>query len=103
MRRNIHELKQITPTLATYYSFHTTSAILPSLVDEIPQVLGPAAALEELLNLGCSLATKPWVDNHWALILWKLAGMVALDPESENDSSTRRWCWREVKRQLLYR
>ncbi|EKM84055.1 hypothetical protein AGABI1DRAFT_104048 [Agaricus bisporus var. burnettii JB137-S8] len=103
MQINIHELKQITPTLATYYSFHTTSAILPSLVDEIPQVLGPAAALEELLNLGCSLATKPWVDNHWALILWKLAGMVALDPESENDSSTRRWCWREVKRQLLYR
>jgi len=103
MRRNIHELKQITPTLAAYYSFHTTATILPSQVDEALQVFGPAAALAELHDLGCSLATKAWVDNHWDLILWKLAGMVALDPESESDPRTRRWCWREVKRQLLYR
>ncbi|EIN13926.1 hypothetical protein PUNSTDRAFT_117563 [Punctularia strigosozonata HHB-11173 SS5] len=53
--------------------------------------------------MGCSLATKPWVDNHWSLILWKLAGMVCLDPDKERESGTRRWCPREVMRQLLYR
>jgi breast cancer 2 susceptibility protein len=37
------------------------------------------------------------------LILWKLAGMVYLDPELENDPKRKRWCWSEVIRQLLYR
>ena len=62
-----------------------------------------AAALEQLHELGCSLATKPWVDNHWGMILWKLAGLVCLEPEREQDAATRRWCWPEVMRQLLYR
>ena len=65
--------------------------------------LGPKAALDELKRLGCTLATKPWVENHWGLILWKLAGMVCLDPASENDPRRKRWCWREVIRQLRYR
>jgi breast cancer 2 susceptibility protein len=37
------------------------------------------------------------------LILWKLAGMAALDPESEADVDRRRWCWAETMRQLQYR
>ncbi|KAH9170557.1 hypothetical protein EDB89DRAFT_1977284 [Lactarius sanguifluus] len=49
------------------------------------------------------LATQEWVDNHWSLILWKLAGMVALDPESEVDEHRRRWSWKEMMRQLRYR
>ncbi|KAJ7754932.1 hypothetical protein DFH07DRAFT_885991 [Mycena maculata] len=94
------ELKQITPALALYYSFHMPpSDASPSP----PKLLGPAAALEELLGRGCTLATKLWVDNHWALILWKLAGMVSLDPESERNPQTKRWCWAEAIRQLLYR
>lgn len=103
MPRNIFELQQINPALAAYYSFHTTSTLPPSKTDEPSQLLGSTAALEELHNAGCTLATKAWVDNHWSLILWKLAGMVALDPESESDPKTKRWCWTEVKRQLLYR
>ncbi|KAJ6575429.1 hypothetical protein B0H19DRAFT_1128649 [Mycena capillaripes] len=97
----VSELKQITPTVALYYSFHKPSATLPS--DASPKLLGPAAALEKLLDRGCSLATKQWVDNHWCLILWKLAGMVCLEPERENDPQTKRWCWAEVIRQLFYR
>ncbi|KAJ7654824.1 hypothetical protein B0H17DRAFT_1099452 [Mycena rosella] len=98
------ELKQITPTLALYYSFHTPSSTLPSdACPSPPKLLGPDAALEELINRGCSLATKLWVDNHWCLILWKLAGMVCLEPERESDPQTKRWCWAEVMRQLLYR
>jgi breast cancer 2 susceptibility protein len=98
------ELKQITPTTALYYTFHTLSAtFLSDASPSPPKLLGPAAALEELLGRGCSLATKLWVDNHWCLILWKLAGMVCLDPEHESDPQTKRWCWAEVIRQLLYR
>lgn len=29
--------------------------------------------------------------------------MVALEPEKEGDPATKRWCWKEVMRQLLYR
>ena len=98
---NAAELSQITPSLALYYSFHTSSTV--PLETEAGDELGPSAALEELLSRGCTLATKPWVDNHWCLILWKLAGMVYLDPELENDPKRKRWCWSEVIRQLLYR
>ncbi|KAF8971701.1 hypothetical protein BDZ97DRAFT_1913615 [Flammula alnicola] len=71
--------------------------------DELETMGMPAEALKELLDRGCVLATKPWVDNHWCLVLWKLAGMVALDPEKEMKPDTARWCWAEVIRQLLYR
>ena len=65
--------------------------------------LGPEAALARLKELGCKLATQEWVTNHYALILWKLAGMVCLEPEREQQTETKRWCWPEVIRQLLYR
>ncbi|KAF8910112.1 hypothetical protein CPB84DRAFT_1723940 [Gymnopilus junonius] len=101
---NVSMLNQLTPETALYYSFHTTS---PEPVSSTPSpsspILGPAEALRELLARGCSLATKPWVDNHWCHILWKLAGMVGLDPEKEANASEKRWCWTEVMRQLLYR
>ncbi|KXN88856.1 hypothetical protein AN958_06726, partial [Leucoagaricus sp. SymC.cos] len=103
MEINIQELQQITPVLAVYYSFHTALTLPPYQTDQPPQLLGPATALKELHDMGCTLATKAWVDNHWGLILWKLAGMVALDPDSESDAKTKRWCWAEAKRQLLYR
>ena len=77
-------LNQITPETALYYSFHTMSSVLPpSTFSQPTTVLGSVEALNELLDRGCVLATKPWVDNHWCLILWKLAGMVALDPGKE--------------------
>lgn len=66
-------------------------------------ILGPYAALEELQGSGCEFATEEWVENHWSLILWKLAGMVCLQPHLEADPATRRWCWDEVIDQLLYR
>lgn len=87
-----------------YYSFHTSVASpLSPTTSSPPIILGPAAALDHLLDNGCTLATKPWVDNHWCLILWKLAGLVGLDPNRENVSNSKRWCWAEVMRQLFYR
>lgn len=94
-------LKQITPETALYYSFHTTASV-PTL-SQPTTILGSAEALRELLDRGCVLATKPWVDNHWCLILWKLAGMVTLDPQKETNLNEKRWCWAEVIHQLLYR
>lgn len=90
----------MTPNLALFYSFDMPSTDLP-----VSQGLrlGPSAALDQLLERGCSLATKPWVENHWGLILWKLAGMVMLDPERESHPAEKRWRWVEVMRQLFYR
>jgi len=97
-------LNQITPQTALYYSFHTTSSAPPTATYSASSlVLGPAEALRELLHRGCALATQPWVENHWSLILWKLAGMVAFDPSKEENPNEKRWCWAEVVRQLLYR
>jgi breast cancer 2 susceptibility protein len=96
-------LKQITLQTAQYYSFHTASSMPTPTYSAPSTTLGPAEALKELLDRGCTLATKPWVDNHWSLILWKLAGMVNLDPSKEANMDEKRWCWAEVVRQLLYR
>lgn len=56
-------------------------------------------ALDELVARGCTGAKLPWVQNHWTLILWKLAAMVRLDPSCAHE----RWSWHELIRQLLYR
>lgn len=99
---NVSELSNIIPELAQYYFFHTSSSS-PTSATGSSELLGPQEALQQLLRDGRLLATKSWVDNHYSMILWKLAGMVALDPEKERDPKTRRWCWTEVMRQLEYR
>ena len=86
--RNAAEISQITPITAPYYSFHTftSTPIVVASASQLPStatLLSSVTALAELLEKGCTLATKPWVDNHWAMVLWKLAGMVCLDPEGE--------------------
>ncbi|KAH9947131.1 hypothetical protein B0H21DRAFT_364507 [Amylocystis lapponica] len=100
---NFSDLSQITPATARYYSFHPSSVVPPTVTSASFDLLNPEAALCELQERGCMLATLDWVINHWCLILWKLAGMAMLDPHSEADPATRRWCWREVVRQLVYR
>ena len=98
--RTLVELTQITPALAPFYSFRATSNTVDSGKFEKH---GPSAALDDLKKLGCNLVTKSWVENHWSLILWKMSGMVLLNPDEERDPPKRRWCWPEVMRQLLYR
>ncbi|KJA28356.1 hypothetical protein HYPSUDRAFT_696943 [Hypholoma sublateritium FD-334 SS-4] len=100
---NIAMLCQITPDNARYYNFLITETTPPPASSAVKAALGPKDALKDLLRRGCTLATQPWVDNHWSLILWKLAGMVALDPIRETKPGETRWCWPEVIRQLLYR
>lgn len=88
------------PSNAIYYSFHSADPIEDT---PEPLQLGPEAAFMQLKDLGCTLATQQWVTNHYGLILWKLAGMVCLEPEREQNPKTKRWCWPEVMRQLRYR
>ena len=89
---------------AIYYLFHSPS-LQPVSSSSLPPTsasLGPADALEYLLKSGRKLATAEWVENHWRLILWKLAGMACLEPEKEL-TANKRWCWAEVIRQIEYR
>jgi breast cancer 2 susceptibility protein len=76
---------------------------MPTLLSHTDIYLGQDNALQELHSRGCSLATKPWVDNHWRLILWKVANLTQLIPEDEREAETRRWGWKHVMEQLLYR
>ncbi|TFK56630.1 hypothetical protein OE88DRAFT_1730102 [Heliocybe sulcata] len=88
-----------------YYAFNTESSVIPSAsqIAGSSALLDPQAMLEQLLAQGCRLASQAWVDNHWGLILWKVAGMVSLDPKPESNPGTRRWCWRHIREQFLYR
>ncbi|KAI1793117.1 hypothetical protein LXA43DRAFT_1060141 [Ganoderma leucocontextum] len=97
---DVEELRQVNPNNAIYYSFHSADPTQDPLE---PLRLGPEGAYARLKELGCTLATQQWVTNHYGLILWKLAGMVCLEPERERDPKTKRWCWPEVIRQLRYR
>ena len=101
--RNAAELRNFSLKSALQHRFRLSPQDTPSS-DPVPSHLqGSVDALRELKAAGCHLATQEWVDNHWSLILWKLAGMAALDPESEADVDRRRWCWAETMRQLQYR
>ncbi|EED85186.1 predicted protein [Postia placenta Mad-698-R] len=100
---NVNQLDQVTPDIALYYSFRSPSSPTPPDSQTPTTMFGPDAALTELHEMGCSLAKKEWVENHWRMILWKLAGMACLQPERESNPETRRWCWAEVMKQLLYR
>ncbi|KAI0299813.1 hypothetical protein BC826DRAFT_714100 [Russula brevipes] len=100
---DVAELCDLTPKSALQHRFRVSHQGIPR-PDPVPSHLrGPTDALGELKEIGCHLATQDWVDNHWSLILWKLAGIVALDPESELDADQRRWSWAEMMRQLRYR
>ena len=106
-RSDAEMLSHITPETAQWYRFYDlppeSSAQAPPKDDaEHRVVLGPEEAFRELQNRGCRLATAKWVENHWGLILWKLAGMVANDPEPY-DALLAKWSWTEVMRQLRYR
>ncbi|KAJ2914759.1 hypothetical protein MD484_g5655, partial [Candolleomyces efflorescens] len=103
MGLNFAELSQIKPSTAQQYCFYSYSSTPPSGAEDAPVLLNSAAAYQELVKDGCRLATEEWVNNHWCLILWKLAGMAALDPLSEQKPETKRWCWKEVMKQLRYR
>lgn len=60
---------------------------------------GVEAASEALKKAGCTLLEREWLQNHWSLIIWKLANTVLMWPATQAE----RWSFREVLNQLLYR
>lgn len=60
---------------------------------------GPEDALKQIQADGCSQITLKWVNNHWSLILWKLASIVRAKPSLWKE----KWTYWEVLRQLKYR
>jgi breast cancer 2 susceptibility protein len=75
------------------------NAVYYQFIAEDASSLGTESALSVLQRDGCRLATAPWVDNHYAMILWKLAGQVQAQPKIFDT----RWNWGEVIEQLKYR
>ncbi|WWC95810.1 hypothetical protein V866_002676 [Kwoniella sp. B9012] len=68
-------------------------------LSEDDSFLGHAEALSLLQADGCEFAKAKWVENHWAQILWKLAGQIQARPEIFQE----KWRWSEVINQLKYR
>lgn len=82
---------------APYYEFLTDSDEPKTQADS---ALGPTEALRHLHKSGRGKGvTQKWVDNQWALVLWKLAGLVCLDPK-RGSPFTYTWCWKSVISQL---
>ncbi|KAH8110699.1 hypothetical protein DFH11DRAFT_1802190 [Phellopilus nigrolimitatus] len=96
---NITELSQISPQTAPFYFFYTDASHAPTQTQFAPTSFGPAEAHAHLQQTGRALASREWVDNHWALVLWKLAALACLEPEREA-THARRWCWGSVLAQL---
>ncbi|KAG8969730.1 hypothetical protein FRC03_001075 [Tulasnella sp. 419] len=79
-----------------------SSPSIPRPSSPIPSLLsscGVDTAYDDLLQRGCDLLTRLWVDNHWGFVLWKLASLVCCSP----DLFEAKWNYPEVLRQLLYR
>ncbi|EIW64119.1 uncharacterized protein TRAVEDRAFT_109911 [Trametes versicolor FP-101664 SS1] len=100
---NVEELRQMRPSNAVFYRFNSAVATVGIEDPAESEQLGPKAAFVHLKERGCDLVTQEWVTTQYGLILWKLAGLVCLEPEREQNVKTKRWCWPEVIRQLLYR
>jgi len=83
------EIVKITASNALFYHFATPGTAMK----------GPEDAYQQILKDGCSQITQVWVNNHWSLILWKLAGIVKAKPALWE----ARWTFAEVVRQLKYR
>lgn len=77
------------PTRASHYAFVSW--------DKPPR--GATDAYTELLQLGAHKVPLKWVQNHWQLILWKLAAYVASDPRRVQVY----WHWDRVLCDLRYR
>lgn len=89
------EIWRIDATNAAYYGFLDTTS-----TDANAPNKGHADALIELTAAGCEGLTAAWVENHWALILWKLASLVRSKPSLFGEE---KFSWEEMIRQLKYR
>lgn len=76
-----------------------SNAIHYQFIADDGSLLSNLNAFEQLQRDGANLATAKWVDNHYSLILWKIAGMIQAQPDLFDDV----WHWKTVILQLKYR
>jgi breast cancer 2 susceptibility protein len=76
-----------------------SNALTYQFIADDASLLTNITAFHTLKRDGCALVTQKWVDNHYVMILWKLAGQIPARPELFNE----RWKWSEVIEQLKYR
>jgi breast cancer 2 susceptibility protein len=88
------DLLHITPSNALHYYFNG-----PRPGQNGAHPLGADEAFDYLRSHECSLATQAWVQNHWALVLWKLAAYVCC----RTDLFAAVWTFDEVCRHLMHR
>ncbi|KAL1406291.1 hypothetical protein Q8F55_007987 [Vanrija albida] len=81
------------------WTLSLNNAIYYQFIAQDASVLGNVQAFERLKYEKCELVTQKWVNNHWRLILWKLAGQVMAKPALYDE----KWNWYEVLCQLKYR
>jgi breast cancer 2 susceptibility protein len=81
------------------WNIDLSNAIYYQFIADDASILTNTSAYESLKRDGCRLATTKWVDNHYAMILWKLAGLALARPQMFID----KWRWSEVINQLKYR
>jgi breast cancer 2 susceptibility protein len=82
------EICAINPATAGFYTF-LEGGIMK----------GPEDVLREFQNSGLAHVGIQWVQNHWKMILWKLASIVRMN----HHLFSEKWNYREVVRQLKYR
>ncbi|WOO83816.1 Breast cancer type 2 susceptibility [Vanrija pseudolonga] len=75
------------------------NAIYYQFIAQDASVLGNVQAFERLKYEKCEFVTQKWVNNHWRLILWKVAGQIMAKPALYEE----KWNWYEVLCQLKYR
>lgn len=61
--------------------------------------MGTQSALDRLILDGCTLVKLKWIENHYSLILWKLAGIIQAKPSLFEQL----WNWEAMICQLEYR
>ncbi len=92
------KIPQVNPDNAICYRFHQTESLTCSSEPHRLGLLGAQEALSFLLHRGCRLATQPWVDCHWSLILWKKASMICCQPALFDSM----WKFESICKDLLY-
>jgi breast cancer 2 susceptibility protein len=83
-----HEIAKIDPQNASFYHFSVGT-----------DMKGPDDAYKRISTEGCSQIGPTWVEQHWSLILLKLASIVRAKPALWET----KWTYEEVIRQLKYR
>lgn len=72
-------------------------------LDNTSKPYGWREAVDDLRAAGATLVDEMWVKNHWALILWKLAGITKATVASDDAPCTDVWTYQRVLEQMLYR